>query len=175
MSSSVASAESRSICSRSLSASPVTRAPRSSGRFDNLLSLSRSRSSASPGKEAEEPRQVPALLGSRDDGVEVSEAKVLLREPEVVGQLLLRRLLHDPGPGERDQRAGFRDRDVAEPGALLSFTGPRVVQQTTREKLPDDFGLAESNYRFGHLDAIVPRDELKAFVAKFLRVFGNGE
>ena len=38
---------------------------------------------------------------------------------------------------------------VAEPGALLSFTGPRVVQQTVREKLPDDFGLAESNYRLG--------------------------
>ena len=45
---------------------------------------------------------------------------------------------------------------VAEPKALLSFTGPRVVQQTTREKLPDDFGLSESNYRYGHVDAILP-------------------
>ena len=52
---------------------------------------------------------------------------------------------------------------VAEPGALLAFTGPRVVQQTTREKLPDDFGLAESNYRFGHVDAIVPRPELRGY------------
>jgi acetyl-CoA carboxylase carboxyl transferase beta subunit len=65
---------------------------------------------------------------------------------------------------------------VAEPGALLSFTGPRVVQQTTREKLPDDFGLAESNYRFGHLDAIVPRAELKSYVARLLRLFAaNGK
>jgi acetyl-CoA carboxylase carboxyl transferase subunit beta len=61
----------------------------------------------------------------------------------------------------------------AEPGALISFTGPRVVQQTTREKLPDDFGLAESNLRFGHLDAIVPRAELRPFVARVLRLFGN--
>src|ERR687891_673332 len=65
---------------------------------------------------------------------------------------------------------------VSEPGALLAFTGPRVVQQTTREKLPDDFGLAEQNLRFGHLDAIVPRPELKAYVARVLRLFGgNGQ
>ena len=63
---------------------------------------------------------------------------------------------------------------VAEPGALLSFTGPRVVQQTTREKLPEDFGLAESNLRFGHLDAIVPRPELRGFLARLLRLFANG-
>ena len=50
---------------------------------------------------------------------------------------------------------------LAEPGALMSFAGPRVVQQTTREKLPEDFGLAESNLRFGHLDAIVARPELR--------------
>jgi acetyl-CoA carboxylase carboxyl transferase subunit beta len=65
---------------------------------------------------------------------------------------------------------------VAEPGALLAFTGPRVVQQTTREKLPDDFGLAEQNFRFGHVDAIVPRPELKAYVARLLRLFSrNGD
>src|SRR5919204_602904 len=54
---------------------------------------------------------------------------------------------------------------------LLAFTGPRVVQQTTREKLPDDFGLAEQNLRFGHIDAIVPRPELKPYVARLLRLF----
>jgi acetyl-CoA carboxylase carboxyl transferase subunit beta len=64
---------------------------------------------------------------------------------------------------------------VAEPGALLAFTGPRVVQQTTREKLPEDFGLAESNLRFGHLDAIVPRGDLRAFLARALRLFRNGQ
>ena len=54
---------------------------------------------------------------------------------------------------------------LAEPGALMSFAGPRVVQQTTREKLPDDFGLAEQNLRFGHVDAIVPRPELRPTLA----------
>ncbi len=70
--------------------------------------------------------------------------------------------------------ASLGDVIVAEPGALLAFTGPRVVQQTTREKLPDDFGRAESNLRFGHLDAIVPRTELRAFLARTLRLFSNG-
>ena len=60
---------------------------------------------------------------------------------------------------------------IAEPGALIAFTGPRVVQQTTREKLPDDFGLAEQNLRFGHIDAIVPRPQQRAYLARVLRLF----
>jgi acetyl-CoA carboxylase carboxyl transferase subunit beta len=67
--------------------------------------------------------------------------------------------------------ASLGDVIVSEPGALLAFTGPRVVQQTTREKLPDDFGLAESNARFGHVDAIVPRPELRPFVGRLLAMF----
>jgi acetyl-CoA carboxylase carboxyl transferase beta subunit len=62
---------------------------------------------------------------------------------------------------------------IAEPGALLAFTGPRVVQQTTRVDLPEDFGLAESNARFGHVDAIVPRRELRPFVGRLLALFGG--
>jgi acetyl-CoA carboxylase carboxyl transferase subunit beta len=70
--------------------------------------------------------------------------------------------------------ASLGDITIAEPGALISFTGPRVVQQTTREKLPDDFGLAESNLRFGHLDAIVQRSGLRSHLARVLRLFANG-
>jgi acetyl-CoA carboxylase carboxyl transferase subunit beta len=69
--------------------------------------------------------------------------------------------------------ASLGDVIVSEPGALLAFTGPRVVQQTTREKLPDDFGLAESNARFGHVDAIVPRRELRPFVGRLLAMFSR--
>jgi len=49
-----------------------------------------------------------------------------------------------------------------------------VVQQTTREKLPEDFGLAESNLRFGHLDGIVKRRDLRPYVGRLLRLFANG-
>jgi acetyl-CoA carboxylase carboxyl transferase subunit beta len=83
-------------------------------------------------------------------------------------------MTHPTTAGVLASFASLGDVIVAEPGALLAFTGPRVVQQTTREKLPDDFGLAESNLRFGHLDAIVPRAELHAFLARTLRLFDNG-
>jgi acetyl-CoA carboxylase carboxyl transferase subunit beta len=92
------------------------------------------------------------------------------------GGALISILTHPTTGGVLASFASLGDVIVAEPGSLMSFAGPRVVQQTTREKLPDDFGLAEPNYRFGHLDAIVPRPELRAFVARLLRLFSpNGD
>lgn len=82
-------------------------------------------------------------------------------------------LAHPTTGGLLASFASLGDVVLAEPGALMSFAGPRVVQQTTREKLPDDFGLAESNLRFGHLDAVVPRDELRPTVSKLLRLFAH--
>jgi acetyl-CoA carboxylase carboxyl transferase subunit beta len=87
------------------------------------------------------------------------------------GGALLSVLTHPTTGGVLASYASLGDVVVAEPGALMSFAGPRVVAQTTREKLPDDFGLAESNYRFGHLDAIVPRSELRPTLGRLLRLF----
>ncbi len=89
------------------------------------------------------------------------------------GCALVNVFAHPTTAGVLASFASLGDVTVAEPSALISFTGPRVVQQTTREKLPDDFGLAESNYRFGHLDAIVPRGELRPYVGRLLRLFAN--
>ncbi|MGH2936205.1 MAG: acetyl-CoA carboxylase carboxyltransferase subunit beta [Gaiellaceae bacterium] len=61
---------------------------------------------------------------------------------------------------------------LAEPGALMSFAGPRVVQELTREKLSDDFGRAEQNLRFGQIDAIVERRRLRTTLGRLLRLFG---
>jgi acetyl-CoA carboxylase carboxyl transferase subunit beta len=92
------------------------------------------------------------------------------------GQALISVMTHPTTAGVLASFASLGDVIVAEPGALLAFTGPRVVQQTTREKLPADFGLAEQNLRFGHLDAIVPRPELRPYVARLLRLFAlNGD
>jgi acetyl-CoA carboxylase carboxyl transferase subunit beta len=87
------------------------------------------------------------------------------------GGALVSVLTHPTTGGVLASYASLGDVVVAEPGALMSFAGPRVVSQTTREKLPDDFGLAESNYRFGHLDAIVPRSELRSTLGRLLRLF----
>ena len=84
-------------------------------------------------------------------------------------------LSHPTTGGVMASFAALGDVIIAEPGALMSFAGPRVVQQTTREQLPDDFGLAESNFRFGHIDMIVPRHELRGMLARLLRLFAGGE
>jgi acetyl-CoA carboxylase carboxyl transferase subunit beta len=80
-------------------------------------------------------------------------------------------MTHPTTAGVMASFASLGDFAVSEPGALLAFTGPRVVQQTIREKLPEDFGLAEANARFGHVDAIVPRAELRPFVGRLLALF----
>jgi acetyl-CoA carboxylase carboxyl transferase subunit beta len=70
--------------------------------------------------------------------------------------------------------ATLADICIAEPGALLSFSGPRVIRETTREQLPESFGSAERNLELGHLDAVVPRAELRALLAAYLRLLKGG-
>jgi acetyl-CoA carboxylase carboxyl transferase subunit beta len=89
------------------------------------------------------------------------------------GGAIISVLTHPTTGGVLASFASLGDIVVAEPGVLMSFAGPRVVAQTTREKLPDDFGLAESNFRFGHLDAIVPRSDLRATLGRVLRLFAR--
>ena len=63
------------------------------------------------------------------------------------------------------------DLNIAEPGALIGFAGPRVIEQTIRQKLPDGFQRAEFLVDHGMVDAIVGRFELKAYIATALRFF----
>jgi acetyl-CoA carboxylase carboxyl transferase subunit beta len=60
------------------------------------------------------------------------------------------------------------DLNIAEPGALIGFAGPRVIEQTTRQKLPPGFQRSEFLMEHGFLDAIVPRKELKPYLANAL-------
>ena len=104
--------------------------------------------------------------------MQLPKTVVAVEELHDAGSALISVMAHPTTGGLLASFASLGDVVVAEPGALMSFAGPRVVAQTTREKLPDDFGLAESNLRFGHLDAIVPRPELRSTLAKLLRLFG---
>ena len=60
------------------------------------------------------------------------------------------------------------DLNVAEPGALIGFAGPRVIEQTIRQKLPEGFQRSEFLLEHGMLDAVVPRKELKGFLVRAL-------
>jgi acetyl-CoA carboxylase carboxyl transferase subunit beta len=63
------------------------------------------------------------------------------------------------------------DVHIAEPGALIGFAGPRVIEQTIREKLPDGFQRAEYLKEHGMVDMVVHRHELKATIARLSRLF----
>ena len=63
------------------------------------------------------------------------------------------------------------DLNIAEPGALIGFAGPRVIEQTIRQKLPEGFQRSEFLLKHGMLDAVVPRLELKAYISRALKFF----
>jgi acetyl-CoA carboxylase carboxyl transferase subunit beta len=128
-------------------------------------------------------RGVPLVSVTASGGARMQEGILsLMQLPKTVcavedlkdsGGALISVMAHPTTAGVLASFASLGDIIVAEPGALLAFTGPRVVQQTTREKLPDDFGLAESNVRFGHLDGIVGRRDLRPYLGRVLRLFSN--
>jgi len=128
-------------------------------------------------------RNVPLVSVTSSGGARMQEGILsLMQLPKTVCAVddlhdarcaLINVFTHPTTAGVLASFASLGDITIAEPGALISFTGPRVVQQTTREKLPDDFGLAESNLRFGHLDAIVQRLALRTHLGRLLRLFGD--
>ena len=60
---------------------------------------------------------------------------------------------------------------MAEPGALIGFAGPRVIEQTIKQKLPSDFQTAEFLLKHGMLDMVTPRRELRTTIARLLRLY----
>jgi acetyl-CoA carboxylase carboxyl transferase subunit beta len=135
--------------------------------------------------EAAAERGVPVVSVTASGGARMQEGILaLMQMPKTVcavadlhdaRQPLISVLAHPTTGGVVASFASLGDVTIAEPGALLSFAGPRVVQQTTREKLPDDFGLAESNLRHGHLDAVLPRPQIRPYVSRLLRLFASDD
>lgn len=82
-------------------------------------------------------------------------------------------LAHPTTGGVWASFAALGDVTYAEPGALIAFSGPRVIEQTTREKLPPDFGLAETQLLNGQIDAVVDRRQLPERVGKVLRILSR--
>jgi acetyl-CoA carboxylase carboxyl transferase subunit beta len=135
--------------------------------------------------DAAAERGTPLVAVTSSGGARMQEGILsLMQLPKTVcavedlhdaGQALVVVMAHPTTAGVLASFASLGDVLLAEPGALIAFTGPRVVQQTTREKLPDDFGLAEQNLRFGHLDAIVSRRELRPTLSRLLRLLDAPE
>lgn len=81
--------------------------------------------------------------------------------------------LHPTTGGVAASTALLGDINLAEPGALIGFAGPRVVENTIRQKLPEGFQRAEFLVEHGMMDLVVPRSELKPTIARILKHLGG--
>ncbi|HZV87421.1 MAG TPA: acetyl-CoA carboxylase, carboxyltransferase subunit beta [Candidatus Binatus sp.] len=121
-----------------------------------------------------ESRQ-PLVVVSCSGGARMMEGTISLMQLAKVSAALAKlddakvpyiSLLTDPTTGGVTASfAMLGDINIAEPGALIGFAGPRVIEQTIRQKLPEGFQRSEFLLEHGFLDAVVHRKDLKAFIA----------
>ena len=127
-----------------------------------------------------EQRQ-PLVIVSASGGARMQEGAISLMQMAKISAALMRldearlpyiSVLTDPTTGGVTASfAMLGDLNIAEPGALIGFAGPRVIEQTIRQKLPEGFQRSEFLLKHGMLDAVVPRPELKTYISKALKFF----
>jgi acetyl-CoA carboxylase carboxyl transferase subunit beta len=123
----------------------------------------------------------PLIIVSCSGGARMMEGAISLMQLAKTSAALARlddarvpfiSILTDPTTGGvTASYAMLGDLNIAEPGALIGFAGPRVIEQTIRQKLPDGFQTAEFLLEHGFLDAVVSRKDLKAYLAQALEFF----
>jgi acetyl-CoA carboxylase carboxyl transferase subunit beta len=126
-------------------------------------------------------RNVPLIIISASGGARMQEGTVSLMQLAKISAALMRldeakipyiSVLTDPTTGGVTASfAMLGDLNIAEPGALIGFAGPRVIEQTIRQKLPEGFQTSEFLLQHGFLDAVVKRGELKDYLAKAFDFF----
>lgn len=127
----------------------------------------------------------PLVIISASGGARMQEGAISLMQMAKISAALMRldqaklpyiSVLTDPTTGGvTASYAMLGDLNIAEPGALIGFAGPRVIEQTIRQKLPEGFQRSEFLVKHGFLDAVVPRQQLKAYLAKSFRFFLSGK
>jgi acetyl-CoA carboxylase carboxyl transferase subunit beta len=125
----------------------------------------------------------PIIIVSASGGARMMEGVVSLMQLAKISAALARldeakvpyiSVLTDPTTGGVTASfAMLGDLNIAEPGALIGFAGPRVIEQTIRQKLPQGFQRSEFLLEHGMLDAVVPRKQLKPYIARALDFMGQ--
>jgi acetyl-CoA carboxylase carboxyl transferase subunit beta len=125
-------------------------------------------------------KKLPLVIVSCSGGARMMEGAISLMQMSKISAALARfdnvrkpyiSVLTDPTTGGvTASYAMLGDLNIAEPEALIGFAGPRVIEQTIRQKLPEGFQRAEFLLAHGMIDAIVPRKELKSFIARAFRM-----
>jgi acetyl-CoA carboxylase carboxyl transferase subunit beta len=123
--------------------------------------------------------QRPLIIISASGGARMMEGALSLMQLAKISAALARldearipyvSVLTDPTTGGVTASfAMLGDLNIGEPGALIGFAGPRVIEQTIRQKLPPGFQRSEFLLEHGMLDAVVPRKELKPYIARALQ------
>ena len=129
--------------------------------------------------EVAHDRKRPLVIVSASGGARMQEGILSLMQMAKISAALMRlreagvpyiSVLTDPTTGGVTASfAMLGDLNIAEPGALIGFAGPRVIEQTIRQSLPEGFQRSEFLLEHGFLDLVVPRPELKATLARCLR------
>ncbi|MGW3242244.1 carboxyltransferase subunit alpha [Streptomyces sp. NPDC001070] len=129
-------------------------------------------------------RRVPLLLVTASGGARMQEGALSLMQMARTAQalteldeagVLVVSLITDPTyGGVAASYATLADVILAEPGARLGFAGPRVIQQTTGQRLPEGFQTAEFLFSRGLIDDVVPRAALRPTLARLLRMRSGG-
>ena len=122
--------------------------------------------------------KTPLIIVSASGGARMMEGVISLMQLAKISAALARldelkvpyiSVLTDPTTGGVTASfAMLGDLNIAEPGALIGFAGPRVIEQTIRQKLPQGFQRSEFLLEHGMLDAVVHRRELKPYIARAL-------
>jgi acetyl-CoA carboxylase carboxyl transferase subunit beta len=122
--------------------------------------------------------RTPLIIVSASGGARMMEGVISLMQLAKISAALARldqakvpyiSLLTDPTTGGVTASfAMLGDLNIAEPGALIGFAGPRVIEQTIRQKLPPGFQRSEFLLAHGMLDAVVPRKQLRPYIARAL-------
>jgi acetyl-CoA carboxylase carboxyl transferase subunit beta len=125
----------------------------------------------------------PLIIISASGGARMQEGAISLMQMAKISAALMRldeagvpyiSVLTDPTTGGVTASfAMLGDLNIAEPGALIGFAGPRVIEQTIRQKLPQGFQRSEFLLEHGFLDDVVPRNEMKNYIARSLRFLAN--
>lgn len=127
--------------------------------------------------------RIPLVCFSTSGGARMQEALVSLFQMSKTAAALARMrknrlpyisVLTDPTMGGVSASLGMLgDVQIAEPGALIGFAGPRVIEQTVRETLPEGFQRSEFLLEHGAIDMLVPRGEMRDTIADLLRLMMN--
>jgi acetyl-CoA carboxylase carboxyl transferase subunit beta len=107
--------------------------------------------------------------------MQMAKTSVALQKFSRESGLFISVMTHPTTGGVSASFASLGDYNFAEPGALIGFAGRRIIEQTIRQELPDDFQTAEFLFEHGQLDRVIPRSEMKEALSTVLSIHAGGE